>query len=290
MGEWPASRAALPSAANTHDDGAESTSTQQQQGCPDEPLEGREREAAPGPILRAIGAYGGMACAVWLVGQHALSVGLGAGGWASRGPRYQPSSLPLAAIVLPRFTNPFQSPTKGPANADLDARDEEGTTPLTRACRSLRHLDNVRLLLAAGANVNATDYCKQTALHVCSAWGRLETVQELLRAGADTEASDKFGRTPLHVAVARHELGAVKALLRAGANIEATDKRGETPLHVACREGLIATVQELLNSGANTDAKNETGQTPLDAARFHDNADIVALLLLERRASGGETK
>ncbi|KXZ50615.1 hypothetical protein GPECTOR_15g298 [Gonium pectorale] len=239
MGEQPVFRAALPSAANTHDD-AESTSTPQQQGCPDALLAGsREREAAPGPILRAIGAYGGMACAVWLVGQHALSVALGAGGWASPGPRYQPSSLPLAAIVMPRFTNPFQSPTKGPANADRDARDEEGETPLTRACRSGRDLDNVRSLLAAGANVNATDYCKQTPLHVCSAWGCLETVQEFLRAGADTNAIDK----------------------------------------------------ELLNSGAYTDAKDEEGRTPLDVARSNDNDDVVdLLLLLERRASGGETK
>ncbi|KXZ50614.1 hypothetical protein GPECTOR_15g297 [Gonium pectorale] len=47
---------------------------------------------------------------------------------------------------------------KGPAaNPDLNTRDDEGRTPLTRAC-AVNDLNAVRSLLAAGANVNATDY------------------------------------------------------------------------------------------------------------------------------------
>jgi len=45
-------------------------------------------------------------------------------------------------------------------------------------------------LLDGGVDVNATPYCRQTALHYAAYIGRAEVVEELLARGADTSVVD----------------------------------------------------------------------------------------------------
>jgi hypothetical protein len=86
-------------------------------------------------------------------------------------------------------------------DADIDARDTDGWTPLFWASRGRYFKDRsvLRLLLERGADVNARADNGSTPLHRASGYGALEVVRLLLEHGADVEAVDKYGSTALQV-------------------------------------------------------------------------------------------
>jgi hypothetical protein len=87
-------------------------------------------------------------------------------------------------------------------DADIDARDERGWTPLRWGSSGRYFKDGsiVRLLLERGADVNArADDDGFTPLHWASANGVLEVVRLLLEHGADVEAVNVDGKTALQV-------------------------------------------------------------------------------------------
>jgi ankyrin repeat protein len=52
-------------------------------------------------------------------------------------------------------------------------------------------------VLDSGVDVNATPYCRQSALHYAANLGRTEVVEELLARGADASLVDtQMNRTP----------------------------------------------------------------------------------------------
>lgn len=102
----------------------------------------------------------------------------------------------------------------------------------------------VRLLLDAGADINATNFKDWTALHVACDNGNEQTVELLLGRGAnaallvendnddDDDDDDKFYRkaTALHIAVNRENLPISKILLDHGVNVDALNAPGWTAL------------------------------------------------------------
>lgn len=61
-------------------------------------------------------------------------------------------------------------------------------------------LEDIRALLAAGAQVNLVGDLGHTALHYAAMFGRTEIVRELLRNGADASKKNEFGETAADVA------------------------------------------------------------------------------------------
>ena len=86
-------------------------------------------------------------------------------------------------------------------DADIDARDEDGWTPLYWASEGFYLEDGsvVQLLLERGADVNARADDGSTPLHRASAYAALEVARLLLKHGADVEAVDVDGTTALQV-------------------------------------------------------------------------------------------
>lgn len=76
----------------------------------------------------------------------------------------------------------------------LHARDEFGSTPLLRASIH-NQIPAVHALLKAGADINAVNTYKCSALHFAAAEGHMQMVSALLRAGADASLLDSEGRT-----------------------------------------------------------------------------------------------
>lgn len=61
----------------------------------------------------------------------------------------------------------------------------------------------VKLLLEAGANINARNVDDQTALHVACLSQSVETVDMLIKYGADLTLTYRDGRTAIHASIVK---------------------------------------------------------------------------------------
>jgi hypothetical protein len=171
------------------------------------------------------------------------------------------------------------------AGAHLGMRSPDARVE-TRPLHCAAHLGGAgvaRLLIAAGAEVNAPGSEGKTPLHYAS-YGQAELVKILLRAGAKAEVATLQGFTPLHTAAECGYTTIVKKLVKAGANIDARgnfrgDNCGWTPLHRAARKGRAETVKILIGAGANKDAVTSRGATPLHMAAASGSEETVRFLL-----------
>jgi len=152
----------------------------------------------------------------------------------------------------------------------------------------------IRFLLEKGANVNATDKYRLSALHHAAIRGNNGAVKELLAAeGVEKEPKDVQDSTPLHIAATYGHKDVAKTLLAEGANPRALDRDKRTPLHEACLEGNDRLVSILLDEGAATFGedyartmmkdRDEEGSTPL-LLGVGSGREEVARMLLERKA------
>ncbi len=170
------------------------------------------------------------------------------------------------------------------SGAGVDGVDGAGRRPLHLA----RSLGVVELLLAHGADVNATDPQGVTALMVHAGRGGesgLALVESLLEHGADPAAHSK-GSTALTWAARADDLAVVERLLAAGCPVDAEPEH-TGPLHAAVARGNLAVVERLLTAGASVEAvdRGPLGTlAPLHLAAIYDHCDI-ARKLLEQGAS-----
>jgi ankyrin repeat protein len=96
-------------------------------------------------------------------------------------------------------------------------------------------LETVKLLLAAGAEINAIEKECDTALAQASFPGHTQVIAYLLEQGADINAHSHW--TPLMTAAFHGQLKAVKLLAKAGANLALTDEEGKTAANLASEQG-----------------------------------------------------
>jgi ankyrin repeat protein len=160
---------------------------------------------------------------------------------------------------------------------ELNTPDASGRTPLMQAA-AFGNIETLRVLLDAGAEVNARNRADATAL--LWAAGDPEKARLLIERGADVKLQSKQGRTPLMVAASRPANSSVVALLLAkGADPRAQDRLGTTVLSLACRFGDLESVKLLLRAGAEPNVPDSLGRTSLSAAAVGGNPEIVRLLI-----------
>jgi len=86
------------------------------------------------------------------------------------------------------------------SGAEIQARSEDGSTPLHDASVENSTGGSVTLLLAAGANIEARTRDGETPLHRAAAYGTPEAIAALLEAGADGKARASENKTPFDLA------------------------------------------------------------------------------------------
>jgi ankyrin len=96
---------------------------------------------------------------------------------------------------------------------------------------------------------------RPTLLHVATSFGQFTTARVLIEAGADVNAVGPVGKTPLHLAAAFGPGATVRALIEAGADVNATAALDETPLHAAAARGRLEIVESLIERKADVNAK-----------------------------------
>jgi ankyrin repeat protein len=225
------------------------------------------------------------------------------------------AQLDVATVVgrTPAFVAPNSVPgfgfgvgiLRGGVPADRGRREPTpgGLTPLHYAARHDR-LEVAKLLVAAGAAINAREANDITPLLMAISNNAIPTAQYLLANGADIDASDWYGRSPLweavnvrnlyvHNATFRNGidrepvLELIKGLLARGASVNArtretppfrhhllettgslewVDFTGQTPFLTAALAGDVTVMKLLLQHGADPQINTFHGTSPLMAA------------------------
>ena len=134
-----------------------------------------------------------------------------------------------------------------------------------------RDVDQIRLMIASGSDVNATDLAGNTPLHAAARISA-ELVRSLLDAGAYADQPDSEGRTALHLAVECDNAEVVQLLIKRRADIDARSNDGQTPLFAAAEKPDPSLLRILLEAGADpTKREFAEGWTPIVRAAVTGN-------------------
>lgn len=160
----------------------------------------------------------------------------------------------------------------------------EGADGLLRIAISSHSTPMISLLAERGANLNARDENGWTPLHLAASIGAPpDVLLRLIDGGADIQADP----SPLHVAA---DEATVRFLLGQGVSVNARNAWGATHLHRAAgineNSEVIAT---LLDCGADIDARDKYDQTPLHLAARRNPNPWVSALLIDRGADPNRT-
>ncbi|MET0066170.1 MAG: ankyrin repeat domain-containing protein [Candidatus Thiodiazotropha sp.] len=113
--------------------------------------------------------------------------------------------------------------------ADLEAQDAQGHTPLLKALIS-RNTIVADFLVKSGAQLDP-----DKALHITAGLGSADrdVIDFLLKRGASLDSLDEDGNTPLHIAILNDQRVVAKYLINRGARLDISNKAGLTPLALA---------------------------------------------------------
>ncbi|KAK6640940.1 hypothetical protein RUM44_012638 [Polyplax serrata] len=168
-------------------------------------------------------------------------------------------------------------------------------TPLMKAC-SMGKSEVVAFLLQQGANPNLHKELFTPLMACCSSTcfsdeSKLNCVQYLLQYGADVNATDKYRMTALMYAVQTLNHTVVDFLLTVpGLMINLQDKEGSSALFYAVINNNLELVKKLVDAGSDTTLIDRYGRTVLNIALLKEFQDVAKILGLEENHVGNSSE
>jgi ankyrin repeat protein len=188
------------------------------------------------------------------------------------------------------------------AGAEVNARDGDGETPLTRAVMSNPDIQVVSLLIGAGADVNAKATTGFTPLRLAIINDNPEAASLLLQAGAAALPEDfdavrqnsklkdsavykeleKAHTAEMLLKTASHATPEeVSRLIKEGAQVNVRDQNEMSPLMLAAHfNDNPGVLHILISAGADIHAHDRHAQTALTLAASHNgNSEVLRTLI-----------
>lgn len=199
---------------------------------------------------------------------------------------------------------------------NVDASDDQVQAVVDQLKRN--YISMIKRMVALGADINATDKFKRSALvnlglednidfvnlftnngvildanasHrltvICQESEEIQyaIAQALIDAKADINLMDQYGQSALMAACSNGNMDFATLLIKNGADVDQANDEGWTPLlNTASAEDIDANIiydiaKLLLQNGANVNAANAYGETALLKAVYRNNEKMVKLLL-----------
>ncbi|KAF3063839.1 Serine/threonine-protein phosphatase 6 regulatory ankyrin repeat subunit B [Daldinia childiae] len=165
------------------------------------------------------------------------------------------------------------------AGANVDARTTNDNTPLHYALYSSKIESNdacLRTLLEFSPELDFQDRQGDTALNCLVKTTPVLSVRLLLNAGADPEIPNDEDLTPIFHAIQMQNFDVAQFLIKKGVSINFSAGEIGGPIHLACKENSLDLIDVLIKHGADVDlmADGFVG-TPLQSAFSHwDDHDL----------------
>jgi uncharacterized protein len=168
------------------------------------------------------------------------------------------------------------------AGTPVDGKNPEGRTALLIATHA-NAIEAAKLLIDAGADVNAMDNIQDSPFLYAGAEGKLEILKMTVQAGADLDSTNRYGGTALVPAAHHGHVDVVAYLLTTRINKDHINKLGWTALLEAVILGdgsdtYQQIVRLLVDAGADISIADRDGVTPLQHARNRGQSEIVHIL------------
>ena len=191
-------------------------------------------------------------------------------------------AAPFGCLNAPGFEGTDDQPTGLPVVA---VREESvWSTELLLESAETGDLEGVRRIIESGkVDVNAVDEVDSySALMMSAEAGHLEVVKALLAARADVEIRDSYGRTPLYAAAVAGHVDVVRHLVTsAKADVAALDCEERNVLWACCavrRLDVAAFLLDEAGSKCDLNKRAASGDSAMAFAIKHGHAEVVDFL------------
>jgi len=180
--------------------------------------------------------------------------------------------LVIAAVLLPMAKAEKPTPDNGPVATE----NQEKHTKTIHEAAADGDLEQIKVLLAKGSDVDTRDKDGWTPLHVAAQKGHKDVIKLLIVRGANVNAeTNRWEATPLRMVGNRRDVAELLIANGADVNLRAFD--GDRPLLRAVRDGARDVVELYIAKGADISEQAWAGATNTAASWGHK--DVLELLV-----------